>query len=230
MRLRHVPRETSRLIRRALGFKRKPPEEMAPIMERLRPGDTFVDIGAHEGLFSAEAARRVGASGRVLAVEANPALLQRLRQTVAGMENVRIAATAAGEAAGTATLHLFRQDTRSSLLKDSRASAYTLDARNRAGAVTVPVAPLLDILLEHGIVRIDALKIDVEGYEDRVLLPFFRAAPQELWPSWVMIERSHNVWAHDCIEFMQCQLGYGEAWSGRGDTLLAKPVAAPPHP
>jgi hypothetical protein len=114
MRLRHLPRETSRLVRRALGFKRKPPEELAPIMDRLRPGDTFVDIGAHEGLFSTE---------------------------------------------------------------------------------------------------------------DRVLLPFFKAAPGELWPSWVMIERSHNVWAHDCIEFMQ-QRGYGEAWSGRSDTLLAKPVAA----
>jgi FkbM family methyltransferase len=161
----------------------------------------------------------------VLAVEANPALLQRLRKAVAGLQNVRVAATAAGEAAGTATLHIFRQDTRSSLLKDSRASAYTLDAKNRAGVLTVPVAPLLDILREHDIARVDALKIDVEGYEDRVLLPFFKAAPGELWPSWVMIERSHNVWAHDCIEFMQ-QRGYGEAWSGRSDTLLAKPVAA----
>ena len=43
--------------------------------------------------------------------------------------------------------------------------------------------------------RVDALKIDVEGYEDRVLTGFFKQAPQALWPRAVVIEHlSRNEW------------------------------------
>ncbi len=219
MQLRHMTREASRLIRGRLGFKPEPPEELAPVMAKLSPGNTFVDVGAHTGLFSVEAARRVGPSGRVLAIEPNPALLKPLEAAVAAFPNVSVIPSAVGEASGLATLHVFKQDTRSSLLKTGRASRYTLDDRNRPEAVRVPVEPLLSIILRHQIERVDALKIDVEGYEDRVLLPFFRAAPKMLWPASVMIERSPHVWAEDCIKHM-IGIGYRTAWEGRGDTLL----------
>src|SRR5208283_2402730 len=45
----------------------------------LRPGDTFVDIGAHIGFFSMIASSLVGSSGKVYAFEANSALFQTLR-------------------------------------------------------------------------------------------------------------------------------------------------------
>src|SRR5882672_7947426 len=41
-------------------------------MRTLRPGDTVFDVGANIGFFTALAARRVGASGRVLAFEPHP--------------------------------------------------------------------------------------------------------------------------------------------------------------
>src|SRR5258708_20570180 len=39
------------------------------IITALKPGDVFLDVGAHFGYFSAVAARLVGASGRVIPVE-----------------------------------------------------------------------------------------------------------------------------------------------------------------
>ena len=197
MRLRSFPREAVRFARRCLGRKPEPPEELAPIMNVLRAGDTFVDIGAHAGLFSAEAASRVGPTGTVLAIEPNPTMLKQLVSSVAGLPNVQIASVAVGEATRQAQLHVFKQDTRSSLLKNGRANKYTLDTRNRSNAITVPVKPLLDILSWHSVKKVDALKIDIEGYEDRALIPFFRTAPRELWPAYVMIERSPHVWAED---------------------------------
>src|SRR5450432_1813635 len=44
----------------------------------LRPGDTFVDIGAHIGFFSMIASSLVGSSGKVYAFEANASLFQAL--------------------------------------------------------------------------------------------------------------------------------------------------------
>ncbi|MFJ4985102.1 FkbM family methyltransferase [Streptomyces sp. NPDC088732] len=44
----------------------------------LRPGDTFVDVGANVGYFSLLAASRVGVTGHVVAVEASAAVHRRL--------------------------------------------------------------------------------------------------------------------------------------------------------
>src|SRR5215471_19195745 len=49
----------------------------------LEPGDVFVDGGAHVGLFTLVAARRVGPGGRVIAFEPSPANRQRLLDNVA---------------------------------------------------------------------------------------------------------------------------------------------------
>jgi FkbM family methyltransferase len=48
----------------------------------LRPGDTFVDIGAHVGWHAAVAARAVGPSGHVIAVEPSPDVLAVLRRNL----------------------------------------------------------------------------------------------------------------------------------------------------
>jgi hypothetical protein len=64
------------------------------------------------------------------------------------------------------------------------------------------------------------MKIDVEGYEDRVLIPFFDIAPRRLWPHRVLLERSPHIWKSDCIAYMLAR-GYHTAWEGRGDSLLA---------
>ena len=49
----------------------------------LRPGDTFVDVGAHIGFFSMIASSLVGPSGKVYAFEANSTLFQTLRSNAA---------------------------------------------------------------------------------------------------------------------------------------------------
>ncbi len=57
-----------------------------------------------------------------------------------------------------------------------------------------------EILEEASITHVDALKIDVEGFEDRVLTGFFKEAPASLWPGAVVIEHlSQNEWLDDCI-------------------------------
>ncbi len=88
------------------------------------------------------------------------------------------------------------------------------------GDVEVPSYRLLTILNHNAITHVDALKIDVEGYEDRVLVPFFRDAPQALWPTAVAIEHlERKAWQDDCIADMVAR-GYAVAGKTRSNTLL----------
>jgi len=86
----------------------------------------------------------------------------------------------------------------------------------------VPSLRLQRILHQAGVSRVDTLKIDVEGFEDRVLTGFFREAPASLWPHAVVIEHlSKNEWLDDCIADMRAR-GYAETGKTRSNTLLVR--------
>jgi hypothetical protein len=91
---------------------------------------------------------------------------------------------------------------------------------------TVAVAPLCAILDTAHIDRVDALKIDIEGYEDRALIPFINTAPRHLWPRRILIEICHsNRWATDCLQVL-VNAGYDKVSSGKKDALLVRRVNA----
>ena len=48
--------------------------------------------------------------------------------------------------------------------------------------------PLLDILEQQGIERLKGIKLDIEGFEARVLRAFFRDASSMLHPDFVILE------------------------------------------
>lgn len=197
------------------------PERLLQHVERitagLRPGDTFVDLGANVGVFSLYAAKAVGPEGCVLAIEPAPAMLERLRFNVSanGFRNVRVAPVAVGEARGEAALHT---------LPDAHGSSSLHEMPGSTPQTTVPVEPLLALLSAHGIGRIDAMKADIEGYEDRALIPFFAEAPRSLWPRRIFMETlgRGKRWQRDCLAHLM-DLGYTAEWQSRMDVLLALP-------
>jgi hypothetical protein len=86
----------------------------------------------------------------------------------------------------------------------------------------VPSLRLARILGDAGVASVDALKIDIEGFEDRALVPFFEEAPQSLWPRAVVIEHlSRDEWQQDTIADMIAR-GYAEAARTRSNTLLKR--------
>ena len=58
------------------------PQETALIEALVKPGQTFVDVGAHWGYFSLIASQRVGKKGRVNSIEADPRIYGTLRRNV----------------------------------------------------------------------------------------------------------------------------------------------------
>lgn len=186
------------------------------ITDGLGAGDVFVDIGANCGLFSVFAANAVGASGRVLAVEPQPEMARRLRFNAAanGFDQITLSETAIGEDEGEASLNVKDGQFGLSSLHSDMAGA-------GASAVSVPVRPLLAIVQDAGLPRIDALKIDIEGFEDRALSPFLATAPRTLLPKRIFMETTHAArWGTDLLAELK-RAGYAITWQSDRDVLLA---------
>jgi FkbM family methyltransferase len=75
------------------------------------------------------------------------------------------------------------------------------------GVIVVPAKTLAGFAAEEGLSRIDALKIDVEGAEDIILSPFFRDAPENLWPRMLIVESARERWQLDLMGLLETK-GY----------------------
>jgi Methyltransferase FkbM domain len=105
---------------------------------------------------------------------------------------------------------------------DNLGASHIVSGQPGSNAIRVPSWRLLRILNDAGVTRVDALKIDVEGFEDRVLTGFFKQALPSVWPRAVVIEHlSRNEWLEDCIADMRSR-GYAEAGKTRSNTLLVR--------
>ncbi len=157
----------------------------------------FVDIGANVGLFSLFVASCAGTNSKILAVEPEPENLNRLRFNLAANPGVpiRVAAVAVGESAGRVALEINRRD---------RGGTFTrpMGREDQADTICVECRPLLEALAMEQVISIDALKIDVEGAEDKILVPFFRGAAESLWPDLILIEDSRDAWRVDLFTFL----------------------------
>jgi FkbM family methyltransferase len=131
------------------------------LMQSLRPGDTFVDIGANEGMMTLLGARLVGDTGLVISFEPNPGpggLLRRNLQRNAIM-NVEFHAAGLGEKRGEMPLFVPHINTGE--------GSFTAPADEAGGEyVTCPVEVGDDMIGER---TPRLIKIDVEGFEAHVL-------------------------------------------------------------
>ncbi len=82
------------------------PQETAVVRAVLKPGMTFVDVGANWGYFTLLAAHLVGHAGRVLSLEPDPRLFQTLSSNLAmnRLSQVRALQLAAADAPGLLSL------------------------------------------------------------------------------------------------------------------------------
>jgi FkbM family methyltransferase len=132
----------------------------------LRPGDTFVDIGANIGLFALIAAARVGASGRVIAFEPTNETFGRLEENVAlnHFNNVSCHCVAVSDKPGEMPFSVSHNgfDDYNSFAPPIKGGSFT--------TTSVQCTSWNDFATEHGLIgKVTMMKIDVEGWEEKVL-------------------------------------------------------------
>lgn len=142
------------------------------LVDLLKPGMTFWDVGAHIGFFTLIAARQVGATGSVLSFEPMPDTRRRLEKSIElnGFRNVSISELAIDASSGTRAL-------RPPEPRDSRVAAVDLRGHtpmwtlgeSRGDGLEVPVECRRLDEVSDLTGPPDLVKIDAEGAEIDVL-------------------------------------------------------------
>ena len=187
------------------GFE---PAEILFVGRYLKQEMTALDIGAHHGLYTLLASKRVGLSGKVIAFEPSPRERRQLIRNVRlnFCSNVRIEPVALGGERSEAELHVVAGG------EDGCNSLRPPVVDSETQPVRVEVLPLDEVVRRMGLGAVDFLKLDVEGGELDVL----RGASNLLQrsPRPVLLVEVYDIrtkpWgyrAHEIVRFLD-RIGY----------------------
>lgn len=171
------------------------------LLEEIRSGDVFVDIGAHIGTFALPIAHRLAEGGRVIAFEPAADTAAALEQNARSnrIDCLTIVRSALGSVAETGQL------------RESPSPAYLaqdMGVRTLHGSgqlvSEVPVIPFDMWAAESSLERIDIVKIDVEGSEYEVLAGM-RASLEKYRPRLLIVEvvRGHLERSGASVELLE---------------------------
>ncbi|MCW4045063.1 MAG: FkbM family methyltransferase [Candidatus Bathyarchaeota archaeon] len=130
------------------------------LMENLREGMHVVEVGANLGYFALQEAKAIGPEGVVYAIEPVPENYFLLKHNVAlnNLDNVQVFNLAVSGENGFLDLFLGRASNWASAIKTDL---------NISRKITVPAQSLDTFLEDKG--RVDLVRMDVEGYETRIV-------------------------------------------------------------
>ena len=160
-------------------------------------GFVFVDIGANIGAYALAVAAQAGPGARILAIEPQPAIFERLVTNIRlnPFGTVKAVDCAVADKSGEVTLFLDPSNQGESSVK--------IIGSSRATPVKVQARTLLELLQDEGFDHVDAIKLDVEGAEDLILEPFLQEAPRELLPRLLILEDGSGRWQVDLVKLLQ---------------------------
>jgi FkbM family methyltransferase len=136
------------------------PQVQKALVDQLRPGMTFYDIGANIGFFSLMAARLVGPQGRVISFEADPEIAERLRENLARNRFSHAYVEEKAVWSELATVSFARVDPNTS---PDRGLGHVSTDGSTSGTINVDAVSLDHYTAHHP--PPDFLKCDVEGAE-----------------------------------------------------------------
>lgn len=193
------------------------PEDLAILASAITGDFVFIDVGANVGAYALFVASRAGPAATVIAVEPHPVARARLTFNVqaSGHGSTRIVPSAMSDREGTTRLRILASNIgNTTIATDAR-------ARYEDGGIEVATETLLGLVQRHGLERIDAIKMDIEGHEEAVLSAFFAAAPSALWPRLLIFENNREMWRRDLVADVAGK-GYEVLKSGPGNAVLRR--------
>ena len=172
------------------------------------------DVGANCGAYTLPLASVAGSGSRIVAFEPNPVMANRLRTNLElnGLtDRVEIEQVAVGTSIEKGYLRLDKFNLGQS----------SLSSDESANAIPVAVRPLAPYLLDNGrSYHVFVVKVDVEGHEDRVLVPFLTFSGSERMPDAILLETDHaELWSTDLVAVLK-RRGYVPLFAGEDQNTL----------
>lgn len=136
----------------------------------------FIDLGSNIGLYSQPMAQ-TSPKGKTISVDANPLMATRLQfnANASGLDNLKMISAAVSDTDGCGSLIIRKNDVAIVAVEETESGE-------------IPIRTLAAILEEQKIKTIHGLKIDIEGHEDKALVPFLTNAPKAQLPKKIVIE------------------------------------------
>ena len=188
-------------IERNLALYRSWDAKVLGVLEQhLKPGDTFIDIGANIGYFTLMGSRLVGEKGCVIALEPSIRALAKLTQNLRmnDTKNVILLSLACGKSKNLKSLY------QASIHNIGETSMST--HMGTAPTETIISLPLDDILQQLNIMP-SMIKIDIEGYEfealqgmSNILKNFRPTIVTEITPRWLEAQGRTAGDVHDYMD------------------------------
>jgi FkbM family methyltransferase len=191
-------------------------EERRFLAGRLGSDFVFIDVGANAGGYALFAATLAGPRARILAIEPQADIFERLSFNIRqnGFSAIKALEMAVADRDGEVTLFVDP--------KNRGETSMRLVGTHGAGtSVRVPAKALATLVAEEGFDRLDAVKLDVEGAEDLILEAFFRDAPPRVWPRLLIVEDAPGRWAID-LPALIAQQGYRVALKTRTNVIFER--------
>lgn len=214
VRMRIMPVEN--FLERAIILHRKIYDgiEVKAITSALPENGVFLDLGANFGYYSLMVASKCP-TAKIIAYEPNPRVFERMVTNIKlnNFDNIIAIDSAIGDKEGTADLQIE---------KDSAFSSIRNTRKVEKKSQKIKVETLKNSLEKLGIKKPHALKIDVEGFEDKALLPYFNSVDKKCYPDLIVIEYTgEEDWDENVIEFL-LKNGYYESDRTTGNLILLR--------
>lgn len=201
-------------------FGRTESKELDFIKKKSLDNSVFIDIGSNMGLYTHNIASlmEVNRKIKIISIDANHINNFRLRKNLNLIKSknfnifsfIKIKNCAVGD-----------RNTRLNLdFSKGLANGIILKKRSKE-ILSVKCVKLIDIINQEKIKFITNLKIDIEGYEDRVLITFLKKCKRNLFPKNIILEHSmKKYWNDDLIKFL-FKKGYNQVFKNNSNIILS---------
>ena len=195
-------------------------KEIDFLKKNTNKNSVFIDIGANIGFYTQNIASTLNETNffKIIAIEPNPKLIHRISDNLKLLRNnipkIQDRVVIENCAIGSSSKNTYLE------LAGGYGNANIKDKKSTT-SIEIKMMSLIDILQKNNINYITNLKIDIEGYEDRALKPFFDKASKKLYPKNIIIEyTSQDNWQDkEFIDYL-LKLNYQIVFKTRGNLCL----------
>lgn len=185
-------------------------EEISFLLNRFPKNGVFVDVGANIGFWSLRFSQAYPEAS-IISIEANPETFKVLSENININRFENINAIEVGVSDENKQIPFYLHDN-----NNRGADSFAEYASGRKKKLLISVRPLNEIFAEVGVRKIDIMKIDIEGFEERVFNLYFSQAPISLWPKFICAETTNVPRVTDLLK----DVGYKVVLTTRSNSVF----------